>query len=265
MYSTKLNYKSLHNIRDLGGMRTDDLREIVPGKLIRCGHLARLPEDELSELSGLVGAVIDFRTDGERLENPDAVIEGAVYYHLPVVESLTPGVSREEDSDRRVVAQLLFKPEEAKEYMENLYRSFTGDYAVSQYAEFVRILLEGNDKAILWHCTAGKDRAGIASVIIEEILGVPRGVIVADYLKTNAYLLNDLLKMSAYIKQQAGTDSPLADRSLQYLFGADNGFIKAYYDAVSDNYGSMDGLISDGLGLSDSDRKELQEMYLRRD
>ena len=263
MLSRKLNYKSLHNIRDLGGMTTGDGREILPGKLIRSGHLSRLPEEELSELAGLVGAVIDFRTDGERLENPDALIEGADYYHIPVVESLTPGVSREEDSDRRVIAQMLFTPDQAKEYMMNMYRSFVGDYAVAQYRSFVRILKKGHEKAVLWHCTAGKDRAGTAAVIIEEILGIPREVIIADYLKTNEYLREDLMRLTAFVKRNAGTDSPLADESLRYLFGADEDFIRAYYEAAEDRYGSMDGLISEGLGLSDRDRMELREMYLR--
>ena len=53
------------------------------------------------------------------------------------------------------------------------------------------------------------------------------------------------------------------DESLQYLFGADEDFIKAYYEAVADKYGSMDALIREGLGLTDSDREELREMYLR--
>ena len=235
MFSRKLNYKSLPNIRDLGGMRTDDGRQIISGKLIRSGHLSGMPEEELEKISGLVGTVIDFRTDNERLENPDAQIAEASYYHIPIVESFTPGVSREEDSDKRVVEQLLFKPGEARDYMIRMYRAFAGDYAVAGYAEFVRLLLEGNKKAMLWHCTAGKDRAGTAAVIIEEILGIPREVIIADYL----------------------------DESLQYLFGADEDFIKAYYEAVADKYGSMDALIREGLGLTDSDREELREMYLR--
>ena len=179
MFSRKLNYKSRPNIRDLGGMRTVDGRKIISGKLIRSGHLSGMPEEELAELSGLVGTVIDFRTDNERLENPDAQIAEASYYHIPIVESFTPGVSREEDSDKRVVEQLLFKPREARDYMIKMYRAFAGDYAVAGYAEFVRLLLQGNEKAVLWHCTAGKDRAGTGSVIIEEILGIPREVIIA--------------------------------------------------------------------------------------
>ena len=116
---------------------------------------------------------------------------------------------------------------------------------------------------MLWHCTAGKDRAGTAAVIIEEILGIPREVIIADYLTTNEHLKGELIKLTAFVKQQAGTDSPLADESLQYLFGADEDFIKAYYEAVADKYGSMDALIREGFGLSDRDRKEMKEKYLR--
>ena len=126
--------------------------------------------------------------------------------------------------------------------MIRMYRAFAGDYAVKGYAEFVRLLLQGNKKAMLWHCTAG--------------------VIIADYLTTNEHLQGELRRLTAFVKQQAGTDSPLADESLRYLFGADEDFIKAYYEAAADKYGSMDGLIREGLGLSDRDREELKEMYL---
>ena len=64
LLSRKLNYKSLPNIRDLGGMRTADGRQIISGKLIRSGHLSGMPEEEVSALADLVGAVIDFRSDG---------------------------------------------------------------------------------------------------------------------------------------------------------------------------------------------------------
>ena len=91
--------------------------------------------------------------------------------------------------------------------MIRMYRAFAGDYAVKGYAEFVRLLLQGNKKAMLWHCTAGKDRAGTAAVIIEEILGIPREVIIADYLTTNEHLKGELIKLTAFVKQQAGTDN----------------------------------------------------------
>ena len=152
MFSKKLEYRSLPNIRDLGGMRTKDGRQIAPGKLIRCGHLSGLSGRELSDLADLVGVVIDFRSDGERSENPDAQIADAIYYHNPVVESLTPGVSREASADRHAIEQL--------------------------------------------------------------------------------------------------------------LFGADEDFINAYYDAVAERYGGMDGMFSKGLGLSDRDIEKFQKMYL---
>ena len=38
--SKQLSFEKLHNIRDLGGMRTADGRRIVSGRLIRCGNLS---------------------------------------------------------------------------------------------------------------------------------------------------------------------------------------------------------------------------------
>ena len=54
MFSRKLNYKSLPNIRDLGGMRTDDGRQIKSGSmdgLIREGlGLSDRDREELKEM-----------------------------------------------------------------------------------------------------------------------------------------------------------------------------------------------------------------------
>ena len=43
-------------------------------------------------------------------------------------------------------------------------------------------------RALLYHCTAGKDRTGWASAVLLSLLGVPRETVMADYLASNAYL-----------------------------------------------------------------------------
>ena len=53
-----------------------DGHEIRSGLLIRSGHLSRLSPPDLQTLQDLVDVVIDLRTDSERRENPDVVMEG---------------------------------------------------------------------------------------------------------------------------------------------------------------------------------------------
>ena len=158
-YIDYLRFDKLHNIRDLGGMRGVEGKHVMRGKFIRCGHLAELSDSDKEKLQSLVSLVVDFRSEGERAEKPDIILPGIDYRHIPILDSLTAGITREEEADRNVFSTLLLKPAEAKEYMCNMYRTFAkSDHAVSGYCSFLGLLMERHDKAILWHCTAGKDR-----------------------------------------------------------------------------------------------------------
>lgn len=261
--SRRLDFKDLQNIRDLGGEKTEDGRSIIPGKLIRSGKLEKVAEEDHDRLGDLVETVIDFRSDGEHDREPDVVIPGVDYHHLPIIEKQAPGITREGEADLDLFGKLLYQPEKARDYMCDLYRNFVlSDYSISQYARFIRILLQEHEKAVLWHCTAGKDRAGMASVIVEEILGLPREEIIREYLLSDQYLERDIQLLTAFIKRKADTDSKEADISLSYLFGAKREYIDTFYEAVRERFGNFDSFIKEGLGLSEEEILKMKNLYL---
>lgn len=251
--SRLLEFEKLHNIRDLGGMKTSDGRYICSGCFFRGGHLANVCPADRDKLQSMIDMIVDFRSVGEKIENPDIAIEGVSYIHIPIVDSLTAGISREKESDQNIIAKLALKSKDAKNYMCDMYRKFADEHAVRQYSEFVHLLLNNNGKRILWHCTAGKDRAGIASVIVEEILGVPRADIIKDYLMTNEYLKDDIVQLTEFVKAQAHVDSVLSDEALRYLFGADEEYIDSFYRSVDERYGSFDAFIRYGLRITEEE------------
>ena len=262
--SRLLEFDNLRNTRDLGGLKARGGRTILPGKLIRSGQLVGLTANDIKKLSSLVGTVVDMRTDGERKENPDVVLEGVRYIHNPIVGVLTPGVSREVKSVEELIRELLFKPDESLAYMCDLYRQFIrSDFCVSHYASFIRILLEDHDKAILWHCTAGKDRAGTSTIILQKLLGISDSDIVEDYLVTNEYLKSDLNSVIDHVRRQIGSDNPLVERSLKHLYGADRAYLDAFFSEMDERYGSFETFVHDALGLTDGDILRFRELYLR--
>ena len=286
MPSRLLIFDKLHNTRDLGGMRVPDGRSIRPGLLIRSGHLADLSEGDVARLSPIARTIVDFRTQDERREQPDREIPGAGNVHIPIVESLTAGISREALADLELFSLFLSKPAQARDYMCGMYGLLAEDFSAKQYGRFLQILLDA-EGGVLWHCTAGKDRAGIASAIVEEILGVPREDIVADYLMTNECLRRDIRSLTDLVKKMNGmdsppadvapgylpsrgrlpepagsSDSPTADVALGYLLGAKEEYIRSFYKAVDDKYGSFDGFVRDALGLDDAARAAFRDKYL---
>ena len=259
--SKLLLFEKLHNTRDLGGMKTADGRTVQAGRLFRSGHLSDLTAADADVLSELIDCAVDFRTVKERTEQPDREIDGVKNIHIPVMENLTPGISREEESDKDVFSRYLDKPEDAKKYMCDVYQSFAGDYAVKQYRDFIRLLADSQGR-ILWHCTAGKDRAGIASALVEELLGVPRKEIIKDYLRTNEYIRHDVAFLTEFVKRQCGTDNPGADESLHYLFGAEEDYIRTFYETIDEKYGSFEAFVREGLEVSMEMEEELKKKYL---
>jgi len=147
--------------------------------------------------------------------------------------------------------------------MAGQYRIFaTSDRTAAQYAKFIDLLTVPRDRAVFWHCTAGKDRAGLGAIFTEEILGVPREDIIADYLYTNECLAEDVRMLSAWVKKNAGTDDPVVDRALGYLFGADESYIETFYSTIDADFGGMDAFLRDRLGVTDEKKAALQSLYL---
>lgn len=257
---------SVHNIRDLGGMKTAQGKTIREGKLIRSGHLSELKDDEAKMLSGLVGAVVDFRSDEEQKRQPDTSIEGVKYYHLPAVPSLSGGISREEESDRRAAELLINKPSEARAYMLEMYRNLAvSEQSSGAYASFVHLILEQKEKAVLWHCTAGKDRAGCAAAIVEKLLGVSQEDIIADYLLTNTLIRSDIDRLNRFLMAQAHLEEADMDRAqdaLGYLFGAKKEYIEAFFDNITQKYGGFDSYAKEALGLDEAAISALRSRLL---
>ena len=102
----------------------------------------------------------------------------------------------------------------------------------------------------------------MASVIVEEILGLPREEIIREYLLSDEYLAEDIQFLTDFIKRRANTDSEEADLSLAYLFGAKREYIDTFYETVDDRFGSFDAFIKEGLGLSEEEILKMRDLYL---
>jgi hypothetical protein len=78
--------------------------------------------------------------------------------------------------------------------MKQTYRAFVHDNS-PRFAELFHHLLD-TDAPMVFHCTAGKDRTGVAAALILLALGVPRDVVLQDYLLTNKHYCHPPLPQS---------------------------------------------------------------------
>ena len=84
-----------------------------------------------------------------------------------------------------------------------------------------------------------------------------------DYLVTNEYLKSDLNSVIDHVRRQIGSDNPLVERSLKYLYGADKAYLDAFFSEMDVRFGSFEVFAHDALGLTDGDILRFRELYLR--
>jgi protein-tyrosine phosphatase len=105
---------------------------------------------------------------------------------------------------------------------------------------------------VVLHCTAGKDRTGVAAALILLALGVPRDQVLQDYLLTNVLYQHTPLPHS---------ETP-AD-VLAVLWRVQAGFLDAALQTVDDEQGGIDRYLQARLGLGQAEREALARRYLQ--
>ncbi len=265
MLSKRLFFDKLNNIRDLGGMKTADGRTIRPGQLFRSCYLQKADPSDVQKLEALgLSRIVDFRSFNEVKEQPDPVLPGTVNIHLPAEDEQLLGIERDKDSARQfteiLIERVIKNPDYAIEYMSGMYRRFvTNEYTIGQYRKFLEIVLE-SPGPVLWHCTAGKDRAGFAALLLEEILGVDRESILEDYLITNKYLKEEVDYLVDLFSRVHGGEYPKEDVKL--FFSAEKAYLEALKTEVEEHWGSFDVFLRDKMGVTEEKREAFRAKYL---
>ena len=143
--------------------------------------------------------------------------------------------------------------------MMNTYKElFTTEVGINAYKTFFKIIQENNDGAILWHCSQGKDRAGMAAYLIEYALGVSEEDRINDYMLTNVAMEKKIKQLTPIVLKESNGDYSLLP-SLKDVFSADEDYLNEAINSINENYGSIDNLLVNELGV---DIKLLQDKYL---
>ena len=251
-----LPVRGIVNARDLGGYAIGSDKHVRKGMLIRSAHLAEATNADLAFLEGLnIAKIIDFRTEHEKQGVEDKVITGSEYVALPLDAS---------GSEAAKASMMAAFNEHAKKIAHNLYPTIlTYPPCVRQMAAFLRLVVDAGDVSILFHCTQGKDRTGIASALLLAALGADRETIVDDFDVTNQIYANDVRKFTRRVRLFGGRDEEVA--VVKSFIGANKeNFIKAL-DAVEQQYGSLKAYLLGPMNLTEDDLNVLKERYLIKD
>ena len=259
----RLKLKKLNNTRDLGGIPAEGGRAVKAGKLFRSGRLSRLPKRTKAALEGLgIRTVVDLRTDTERCEHPDTLLEGAEYIALPLLCAPTGGITAERSSRLFVKAESRRIKEQfgtADNYMIHTYRGIVFDEKPQEsLRRFLRLAVERD--GLLWHCTGGKDRAGICAMLLEALLGVKEEDILQDYLASRRFC-----RKKFFINRLGVLIAPITLKFKKVLFGLmriKREYMEGVISEMKARYGSIVGYCMKVLGITETDITVLREKYL---
>ncbi|MFC9559889.1 tyrosine-protein phosphatase [Agromyces sp. NPDC056965] len=228
--STRIPVPGTYNFRDVGGLPalTGTVRD---GVLFRSDGLARLGDAGQAKLRELgVGIVIDLRDENEARMMPDDL----------------------GDLDIEVLRLPVFEGSGASQGMAGISLEALYERIVTQHASVVvdalREISTAGDRAVVVHCTAGKDRTGVVVALALLAVGVDRESVVADYASTEANLAGEWLDgMVELVKRHGVPDSP-ALRTL--MGGSPREAIDDLIDLIEREHGSIrEYLLASGLEL----------------
>lgn len=265
---TRIELQGSSNTRDLGGLPAEGGRKIRPHRLIRSCSLAPLTDEDKHILTDTYSlkTVVDFRTDKECAEKPDPNIGGVAYHHLPVIEDVAAGITHDSESDgnsfQNTIGLLIKNQISPEDYMKNMYIDIAkSSYSRAAYRSFFEILLNQSEGAVLWHCSAGKDRAGIGATLVLYALGVPRDIVIEDYLMTGRFLKETIDHAQMLIRQKTNDTSLL--NCIRVCMEVETEYIESVFQVFEEECGSVDAFLHKRLGLTPEKSQKLKDMYLR--
>jgi len=243
------------NVRDLGGYTTADGMQVRWGTVYRSAALGAVTPAGDAVLANLgLREAIDFRTPAETAASgADILPPGVTDVHLPIDTGDSGGSP---GSLTRAQFTALFGNGQAAADLHQVYQQFVTSAADRlQFGTALRTIADGGSSPLLYHCSAGKDRTGWMSAVLLTALGVPRNQVYADYLLSNPELAASNAALEAELND-AGYDAAL----IVPLLTVDSSDLDTAFAEVKQQYGSMDGYLTRGLGL---DRGTLAELRAR--
>lgn len=106
------------------------------------------------------------------------------------------------------------------------------DYAKNEIREILEVMAESRNYPLLIHCTQGKDRTGLAILLILLLLEIPLGAISADYLSSERELLPEKESRIREINEMGLSDD---------FASCPPDFVAEIHDHINSTYGSLQG------------------------
>ncbi len=170
----KVELEGPGNVRDLGGLPISGRGTTRFGVVYRSDRLSSLTDSDVSRLQAAgIRYIFDLRSDGEAERSPNRSVPGATYVRLPM--------STDRKDPYRTIRDRIVEGEIRRYRPADLVRGYVRmlERFGPSFAQIVKQVTLGHP--IIVHCTAGKDRTGLAAMLLLDLAGVDPDHICADY------------------------------------------------------------------------------------
>ena len=249
------------NFRDVGGYKTEDGKTVISGLIFRSGELPRLTDKDVAKLKRLgVNTVVNFLTEIEtESRGKDRLPDGAREISQPI--ETDDGLAAAIEQARRTADFSRLPPSINSEIHRMLV-----DEGREQYAVLLKEIAQ-TQEPIVFHCSHGVHRTGTATAILLWGLGVPWETVREDYLLSNKYRAEEIKKRLAQLceaaaKRQNIPPDEVDMRNFEAFYNLQGKYIDATRDEILKKYGSIEGYLNKGLGLSKQQIQRLRRKLL---
>ncbi|MDV8001954.1 tyrosine-protein phosphatase [Rhodococcus sp. IEGM 1408] len=242
MVVSDVRLTTIHNFRDVAGPGY----AIHPSGTMSRGLVYRsttltVGEEDLGVLERLgVSTIVDLRTEAEITKEPDMIPAGAEYLAIDVLAG--------NSSAAALTGAGTFSVEDARREMATTYDRFVlGDQERVAFGRAVHAVALSSGPAIV-HCTAGKDRTGWISALLQMLAGVREEDVIADYLLTREMSVDFVTAIRTYVR----AEMPDQFDAIDVLIGVEESNIRRSLDAMTKEFGDARRYLVEGAGLEDS-------------
>jgi protein-tyrosine phosphatase len=233
-----ISLENMVNTRDLGGYETQGGMYSRAHKYIRSSSPAHASKKDIQTLKEYgVKVVIDLRSDFEKEHqaNPLKNEQDIDFYEVNLFASSSASVVPDEVQRYKDLGGVYI-------YMLEANRD--------KILDIFRIFLKYPYEGILFHCSAGKDRTGIISALLLDLIGCHEYDIVKDYSESYENNLEINGELAEMIKNE---------EAKQYLRSSPR-YMMEFLDYLREHYGSSQEYLLE-IGLSADEINQLIENF----
>lgn len=236
------------NFRDIGAYKTKDGKKVKLGKIYRSGDISKLTDKDMKKMAAKhIHTVIDFRGSKESAIAPDRLLPNTDYILCPAGSDNLP--------DAKQMASLL----KENDFLIRMYNENSVKYYGERYKPLFQKLLTlpETDSSILYHCTGGRDRTGMATALILYSLNVPMKIIEKDFVASNFYLKGSTEKMYRQLSDSLGIDI----HEIEDKFMLRPELLQSFFASITNQYGSIENFMLEELNLGTKELETLRAKY----